>query len=116
MDNLMDENPPNIFGGINDFLDSRNSEGDVHGRHTGKVKRFQRHLCSWFSNALTSKRANLHDDKGKPKSTKVQFKEFQPTKKTNESRLIKFPNDILSGKNTRQSRKYSQQFRAPSRL
>ena len=38
--------------GIDNFFDTRYTEGNVHGRDTGEVERLQRHLCSGLTDRL----------------------------------------------------------------
>ena len=38
------------FGGIDDFLDSGDTESYIHRCHPSKVERFQSHLCPGLSN------------------------------------------------------------------
>ena len=47
-----------ILGRVDDFLNSRNAEGDVHRRHTGEMERLQRHLCAWLADGLCANGAN----------------------------------------------------------
>lgn len=53
------------LGGVDDFLDSRYTEGDVHRCDTGEVESFQSHLGSRLTNRLgtngTNGRSGLDD-------------------------------------------------------
>lgn len=57
-------NAPDILGRVDDLLDARHAQRDVHGRHAGEVEGLQGHLCAWLPNALGAQgphgRAGLH--------------------------------------------------------
>lgn len=49
---------PDVLGGVNNFFDAWDAQGDVHGGHAGKVEGFQRHLSAGLSDALGTKSPN----------------------------------------------------------
>lgn len=46
------------FAGVDDLLDARNTQGDIHGSDTSKMEGLESHLRAWFSDGLSSNRAN----------------------------------------------------------
>ena len=53
-----DDGSADHFRGINDFLDSGNTQSDIHTCHTGKMKCFQCHLSSRFTDTLCAESTN----------------------------------------------------------
>jgi hypothetical protein len=47
-----------VLGRIDDLLDSRHAERNVHGRDTGKMESFQGHLGAGFPDRLSPNRTN----------------------------------------------------------
>jgi len=47
-----DDRRANDLRSVDDFLDTRDSESDVHGGDTGEMESLQGHLGSWFTNRL----------------------------------------------------------------
>ena len=45
-----DNRRTDCFRGVDNFLDTRHTEGDVHGRDTGEVESLERHLRTRLTN------------------------------------------------------------------
>lgn len=53
-----DDGSGDIFGVVDDFVDSGHSLSDVHAGDACKVERLESHLSGWFSDALSSQCSN----------------------------------------------------------
>ena len=47
-----------VLGSVYNFFNTRHTKRDIHGRHTGKVKRFQCHLSAGLADRLRTKRSH----------------------------------------------------------
>ena len=53
-----DDGRTNLLGRVDDLLDSRHTEGNVHGRHAGKVEGLEGHLSSGLADTLRAQCSN----------------------------------------------------------